>query len=253
MNLNNPADWLQMEFELRKNKNPRYSLRSFARALDIPPGRLSEYFSGKRSISHEAARKIGRRLHWKERDRESFERLVVGSVPSTEIRRVCLDETEFLSNSLNFSLLCLLGTPGVQADKKWLAKRLKVSVHDLNQAMGCLIRLGFIVEGKEGWRVVHERIRTTTDIPSFALRKSQTETLLRAMESLEKDPVHLREISTSTLKCSLEDMEWVKREIHKFRRKISKRLESHEECDQVFELNVQFVPVTEIKEKGGGK
>lgn len=52
------ADYLISIFNDRKEKNPRYSLRAFARSLGVSSGQLSEILSGKRPLSHKLARRI---------------------------------------------------------------------------------------------------------------------------------------------------------------------------------------------------
>ncbi|MBS1969560.1 MAG: hypothetical protein JSU04_04610 [Bdellovibrionales bacterium] len=52
------ADYLITIFNERKEKNPRYSLRAFARSLGVSSGQLSEILSGKRPLSHKLARRI---------------------------------------------------------------------------------------------------------------------------------------------------------------------------------------------------
>jgi len=52
------AEFLISTFNERKDKNPRYSLRAFARSLGVSSGQLSEILSGKRPLSHKLARRI---------------------------------------------------------------------------------------------------------------------------------------------------------------------------------------------------
>ena len=52
------SEFLMGIFNDRKDKNPRYSLRAFARSLGVSSGQLSEILSGKRPLSHKLARRI---------------------------------------------------------------------------------------------------------------------------------------------------------------------------------------------------
>ena len=52
------SEFLMTTFNERKDKNPRYSLRAFARSLGVSSGQLSEILSGKRPLSHKLARRI---------------------------------------------------------------------------------------------------------------------------------------------------------------------------------------------------
>jgi transcriptional regulator with XRE-family HTH domain len=49
---------IETEFQLRAKRNPSYSLRSFARDLEVSPSYLSRLFRGKHEISREMAQRI---------------------------------------------------------------------------------------------------------------------------------------------------------------------------------------------------
>ena len=53
---------LKSELASRTNQNPNYSLRAFARDLDLAPSRLSEVLNGKQGLSTQAAEKIAKTL-----------------------------------------------------------------------------------------------------------------------------------------------------------------------------------------------
>lgn len=54
-------------FENRRTRNPAYSLRAFARDLDIDNGNLKKILSGKLSVSPKVAYKIGKHIELKEK------------------------------------------------------------------------------------------------------------------------------------------------------------------------------------------
>ncbi len=62
---------LKKELDSRKSRNPNYSLRSFARSLDISPSRLSEILSGQR-MSMKTANKIATKLKLNENAKAEF-------------------------------------------------------------------------------------------------------------------------------------------------------------------------------------
>lgn len=63
---------LQREFDKKKEKNPRYSLRIFARHLDIDHSTLSQIFSRKRGISEKLAQKIVDNLTLTHHEKQKF-------------------------------------------------------------------------------------------------------------------------------------------------------------------------------------
>lgn len=70
------ADYLISIFNERKDKNPRYSLRAFARSLGVSSGQLSEILSGKRPLSHKLARRISIALALTEDESQKLIQLV---------------------------------------------------------------------------------------------------------------------------------------------------------------------------------
>lgn len=60
------------EFNLRKTKNSRYSLRSYARFLEMDPSALSRVFSGNQFLSVKAAALVLRKFEMIGSDRHAF-------------------------------------------------------------------------------------------------------------------------------------------------------------------------------------
>jgi hypothetical protein len=54
--------WLQKQYEIRRQKNPRYSLRAFASILRTDSSSVSQLLSGKRAPSKKALRELCSRL-----------------------------------------------------------------------------------------------------------------------------------------------------------------------------------------------
>ncbi len=63
---------LVSEFEKRKTRNPRYSLRAFARTLNLDNGFLSKLLSGKTMLSIDLADQLTKRLQLSKEERSEF-------------------------------------------------------------------------------------------------------------------------------------------------------------------------------------
>src|SRR5258708_1981839 len=63
---------LKSELETRCSRNPRYSLRAFARDLELSAPRLSGVLSGKFGLSRDAAEKIAQRLNYSKEETARF-------------------------------------------------------------------------------------------------------------------------------------------------------------------------------------
>jgi hypothetical protein len=69
-------DILNAQLLARKQKNPAYSLRAFAKNIGMSPSRLSEVLNAGKTMSQKSAATIGARLFEKESDLQYFKDLV---------------------------------------------------------------------------------------------------------------------------------------------------------------------------------
>lgn len=63
------AELLAAKFDAMRARNPRFSLRSYARKLGISPGATTEILRGKRRISAKLAARFAERLQLEEQER----------------------------------------------------------------------------------------------------------------------------------------------------------------------------------------
>lgn len=67
---------LEKYFELRKRRNPRYSLRKYAKDLELTPMHLSYILRGQRGLSRKKAEVIAKVLRLSYADRKKFLQIV---------------------------------------------------------------------------------------------------------------------------------------------------------------------------------
>ena len=68
----NFQNMLLQEFEVRRTKNPGYSLRSYARDVEIPSSKLSRILRKGEGISPSKAKEICERMRWSEQEKSLF-------------------------------------------------------------------------------------------------------------------------------------------------------------------------------------
>src|SRR5690606_7771579 len=64
--------WLQAEFSEKSRKNPRFTLRAFARLLEMEPSSVSQILSGKRAVSTKVISRICDRLSARPEKKSQF-------------------------------------------------------------------------------------------------------------------------------------------------------------------------------------
>lgn len=238
------------EFKTRKRRNPSYSLRAFSRHLDIPPGRMSELLAGKRSITASLTKKIGDRLGISPKKLNTITSISLDRIQNKKNSDYLLleeDSFSLVAESIHFALLHLMETTNFSSDLDWIAKRLNVSKVEVKDALGRLARLGYAHKVEGSWKRKVNAIRSTTDIPSGAIRQFHRDALKQAEVALEEVSLEERDFSSIMFAIDPEQLPQAKRLIQEFRRKMDKFFEGGK-SREVYRLNLQLLPVTK-KEK----
>lgn len=87
MHLESYRQYLSNEFERRKARNASYSLRAFARDLNVSASRISEAMSGKRGISIRLAEQLIEKIGLEEDAAEIFKLSVVAEHSRSKIQK----------------------------------------------------------------------------------------------------------------------------------------------------------------------
>ncbi len=265
-----PKILFEKEFLLRNSKNKAYSLRSFAKTLDLPPGRVSQLLSGERNFTLNLGEKISKNLGFNPEKKYEFLESIqkakeyrkatkqqispVSRSIFEEISRpkqIEIDHFSLISEPHHFALLSLIETNSFVNDTKWMAKRLNQTPFNINLALSRLKRLGYIEE-KDGELLLTSPsgLATPTDIPSASIRQSHRTILEETIDNLEEDNVSDRDITSMTMAIDVKKMSQAKEIIKKFRRELCECLEQDPDAkSEVYRLNVQLVPVSTKTDK----
>jgi uncharacterized protein (TIGR02147 family) len=251
---------LRERFEALRGRNPRFSVRAFARRVGVSPGTLSLILLGKRRASRRLAQKIADQLmldpHERKEILEPFLEATVQRARSKaggvtagaplQYLQLTADQFHLVAEWHYFAILNLLPTRGFQSDPSWIARRLGLSRKQVEIAVDRLFRLGLLENTESGgWRRAHPRLRTTDDVASVALRRSHDQTLELARESLLRDPVGVRDFTWVTLPIHPKQVGQAKELIRKFQDDLTAVLEASGELpEEVYRLAVQFFPLT---------
>lgn len=249
-----PHQWLCLELAEKKALNPRYSLRMMARRIGIAPGRLSEFLSGKRPITIRQAVKIADGLSLDFGKRMAFLRLfemapaVLNKHDEVRFRQLSSDAFHAVADWYHFAILSLMDVDDFKMQSAWIADRLGLSKSTVTAALHRLKNLGLIEKQGGIWRKVESHHTTTHDVPSAALRISHKQSLQQAMDALDEVSIELRDITSITMAIDPKTIPTVKKLIRDFRRQVSATMETGRRSE-VYNLNVQLVPVTKAKKK----
>ncbi|MGZ3713388.1 MAG: DUF4423 domain-containing protein, partial [Bdellovibrionota bacterium] len=182
-NLQPEARWLVSEFKRRKADNPAYSLRAFARQIGLPPGRVSEFLSGKRSLTNKSFFKIAERLGLSPRQRAALTGKAEN--PAAEYKLLDDDIFDAIAEWQHFAFINLMDTADFKSDIPWIAKRLGISTAETRDMIQRLHRLGLIEMKGKVLTKPETNLMTSNDVPSAALRRSHKQSLEQAVDALE--------------------------------------------------------------------
>lgn len=247
--LSNPTELLKMALQERCAKNPMYSLRSFARATGISHTVLSLVLSGKRKLSKKATLKLAEFLELNPQQKQKL--MKAHSGPTAEdYQTISLDTFEVISDWYHYAILSLLELPDAKFEARWIAKQLGVQILNAKMAMERLQRLGLVSQDEEGrWKQTGQPIKVDNNISTVATRKFHKQLLNRAAESVDKDPIPVRDFSSMTFTLDPSQVEYARKRIREFRRQLVAELEVKGRPTTVYNLTMQLYPVTPVLHK----
>jgi len=250
------TEWLRLELTKRRAKNPAFSLRSFARLLDVQPGRLSEYMARKRPFTERQVSKFADKLaiHPKEIAhltglRSARSNRSPNMKPSHNIESIDQAHFEIISQPTHYHVLSTMELDGYDGSPKWLSSRLGADVGQIRSCLERLQTVGLVRSEKSGqWSLCTGSTMTTTDVPSAALRASHRASIEHAMVSLDEIAIDLRDITSITMAIDPKRLKIAKAMIKRFRSQLASKLEVGDRSE-VYELNIQLVPVSKKRRR----
>ena len=247
---------LKAELETRVARNGTYSLRAFARDIGLSPASLSLVMNGKQGLSRTAAARIAEKIGFSAADSIIFCDLVEREHARSPQRRslaisrlnnlegddtiLGLETFKVMSDWYHFAILELTTLKKFQSSPKWIANQLDLDVPTIKAAIGRLKKIGMLEESKDGLRQTVGFLATPSDTPSDALKSYNQQLLRKAADAIYSQGVGERDFSGIVLTLNLEDLEWAKGEIRRFRRSLMNRLEKNPRRDRVYCLGIQL-------------
>jgi uncharacterized protein (TIGR02147 family) len=240
------------ELIIRQQRNPSYSMRSFARDLGISPTALSQVINARRNFSRKNMLRVANRLSFNPTETTTALMEIspgVSALPDDNFMTLSDDIFQFMSDWYYFAILSLASTGSAKSDPKWISTRFGITRLEASEAIRRLLRLKLIQFNGEYIETNVQQLNTTSDVPSSAVRKLQHHHLRLAQESLERDPIDLRDMTSMTMAVQLTRIPKAKKMIKAFRRKLTRYLEGHGKGEEVYVLALQLFPVSRIDER----
>lgn len=251
---------LKEQFEVRNSKNINYSLRAFARDLEIIPSRLSDILNYKKGLSEASAKTIATKLGLSEneielftlsakslharsdKDKKEASDLLQKKMKSLKIvQKFDLNEFELTNNWYHLTILELLELKDCDHSLDWFAKKLKLNKTIVKSALVRLQNIGWISYKNGKYKATFEQSETNYDISSKSIKSFHEEILKKAEHSLYFDDVEEREFLNMTLAFSQKHMSEAKETIRQFQKDFAEKYYSEVKTkDSVYQLSIQL-------------
>jgi uncharacterized protein (TIGR02147 family) len=253
---------LQSELNRRRLANPLYSLRAFSRTLGLSPAHLSKVLRGEKSLSLDSAVKVAERLQYSENESVQFCQMVQEShIRSPRLKRalklespgeegeapssLSLEAFQVISDWYHLALREFTECRDFRPDPAHISNRLGISCDEARLALIRLEKLGLLEKKAGSYRKTAASVATAkSDRPREALRQFHSQMIEKAKRSIEARQSEEREISGVTLPISREKIEIAREEIARFQKRMLALMDSSRPTE-VYQLNVQFFPLTE--------
>ena len=147
---------LRAELTRRCARNPSYSLRAFARALDLDHATLSQILRGRRALTRDTIVQLGQRLGLEPGRVDAFVRDAAAAREGPPTGSAALDAAAILEDPLHHQLLALVHTEDFRGDSRFLAQVLDTTADAINVVLQRLLRFGLLAMDEGRWRDVSD-------------------------------------------------------------------------------------------------
>lgn len=243
-----PKNVLQRELLRRCQVNPKYSLRAFAKALEMSPAALSLILAGKRRLSSKAGERVATKLSLSPKERAFFlnaPKSANGKDSSAaNVQRLSLDAFNMIADWYHLAILSLLEIPGAQLTSKYMSAKLSIHEREAQDAIDRLKRLELVEQVRGRWKQKGTALRFDNTHSTAATLRFNQQLLLKAYQAIENEPFEQRAMSASVFEMNPALVPMVREELKEFRRKLAQRLKGAGEAERVYCLSLQIFPLS---------
>ncbi len=265
--------YLRAYYEAAKRTRPSFSYRLFSKLAGLrSPNFLKLVIDGERNLGAESIPRFTTALGLEGADAEFFGDLVALGQAQTlaeknraferisasrrfrAARRIDGDLFAYLSHWYNPAIRELAARDDFSEDPRWIAAQLRPAIGpaEAAEAMKLLLSLGLLVRDPDSGRVARGEPTLTTEheVRSLGAAAFHRQMLERAAASIETVPRELRDLAALTVCISPGRAAEVKQRIHEFREALTELCDADAQGDIVYQLNIQWFPLSRSKEDG---
>lgn len=254
---------LRSEFERRSKANPSYSMRAFARDLELAPSRLSLILRGKEGLSLARAKKLVQRLGYVGEKAELFCALVESRDSRSAAGRAAArakiqtqwndlkkslneDEFRYIGDWHHLAILHMVELADFDAAPASIAKRLALPPETVNDAIERLLRLKLLVRKGKALHKTTGVFIHSEKVPLEVVREHHRQVLAKAARAIDVQDMSERFVTSLTVAVDREKLDEANERVKSFIRDMDLLLSSAStQKDDVYCLSVQLFSLLE--------
>lgn len=263
--------FLREYYEAARSKNKKFSFRFFSRLAGFKSsGSILKVMNGQTNLSVEAIDKLAVALKLNREEGEFFENLVRFNQAKTaqereiyaknllksqtyrKLKPLSIASFKYFSEWYYAAVRELVELPDFKEEPQWIAEKLmgQISAVEAKSALHELQELGILSRSAGGrLRIVDQHITSGDEVSFAGAAGCHRQFLNLASDSIDLVPREKRDISAMTLGISVEMAAKVKTMVQEFRKQLVETVASDQSTDMVYQLNMQFFPLTlEVKD-----
>lgn len=263
----NPQDYLQFEYDLRHARRPSYSMRAFARDLQMSASGFNDFMKGRVGMSPGRVQFVSDTLNWTTARTEHFQDLLrakfdkdSGVKASAQARvkqrlkigsgALSVDEFKIISEWHHLVILELCEMRD-HVTAKQIAKELDITSQAASQALRRLTKLKLISLQESGYKPIESNTTFGDQVPSEAIRYFHSQVLERAQKALQITSMENRASQSMVFSIDKKDAGKISTEIRRSIDSIVNRYAQNSKKDSIQALTFQLFPVwSEPQQKG---
>lgn len=254
-------EYLKSELVRRIQRRPHYSLRAFARDLELSPSTLSDFLNNKLSISEERIRQLSKKIALKETHQEHWIDLIrmkfakdKAHINLAKIRvkerleknggKLSLHRFKTLTTWYYLCIYHLIQMNPKFQDPLACAKALGITTSEVKTAIQSLLEVGILEKEGSTLLTKEDFVLVGENTPSEHIRQFHSQYISRALDSVESQTMATRELSTCLMTVRKNDIEKIRKDIQDFADKMVSKYTQHSDADELYCLTTQLFSLT---------
>lgn len=236
---------LRDEFVKRCQNNAAYSLRAFAKALDLDQSLLTKILNSQRNVSPKVIDKVSERLGVP----PYFKEDLIKNLKLNKYNFIEDQDFDLIDHWYYFAILELFKTKNFEGSAVYISKRLNLHKQEVQAALDILTQHGFLNK-KQNTFTLSKRNNSWANTKATTAKKTklQKELVKKALVALDEVPFEKRDNSSLTLAVNSKKLPALKDKITQMRRELDTFVQCNEkektDYDEVYQVVISLYPLT---------